>query len=636
MTREARETEGPRGGDRFGNHGPTQGAAVEEAGKIATWTLLSRVLGLARDVLIIAALGIGADVFFMAFRLPNIMRRMTAEGVLGMAHSVNLGQKFPSLGMAGLSSDPSPDSLARDVPGGRVSQATGTAGQDAFLHVSAIRYSAGVALKYGLLTALLATVLAIFAPECIRLVAPGFDATCLQETARLFRWCLLYLPLSAGTAVLAATLISCRKAGPAAFAPLLLNIGIISFGLGAFVTGSAAFFAAGVVAGGVLQLVWLVSVLYGLYRPAVRAKGLFSSTAGIKRGWFDGNIFPADVSRRIIVYWRRGLVPGVKKIAGMTRLLKGPLPLRGDYWRYRLKCWGHMAMTVVVGSSGYLYFFMSSVGASFFSSGSVSAIYMAERLIEFPLAIVGSSLAMAFMPQYSVLAKDKTALGHALEKSLRLCCFVIFPATVGIVTLHFPIVRMLFGHGAMGHETLLISAEVFAIMGCALPALCLSRQLMGALVALDGAGRFQAKKGNCIRVMCHTVWGGCLVILGISVLLGPFVGLCAVALGVVLAAWGQCLYLWRLAKREINITGAGVFLRREGRFFGVLGGLAVCLGGFGFWLYGLDSEILSAVLLCFVIGVVGAGWIKGFALWGNDEAKALWAMINNYRPAGRR
>ena len=57
-------------------HADGSRTSVEQAGKIAGCTLLSRLLGLVRDVMIIMALGVGADIFFMAFRVPNIMRRM--------------------------------------------------------------------------------------------------------------------------------------------------------------------------------------------------------------------------------------------------------------------------------------------------------------------------------------------------------------------------------------------------------------------------------------------------------------------------------------------------------------------------------------------------------------------------------
>lgn len=54
---------------------------------VGGWTMASRVLGLARDVMMAAVLGAGpvADAFFVAFRLPNMFRRFFAEGAFNMA-----------------------------------------------------------------------------------------------------------------------------------------------------------------------------------------------------------------------------------------------------------------------------------------------------------------------------------------------------------------------------------------------------------------------------------------------------------------------------------------------------------------------------------------------------------------------
>ena len=52
-------------------------------------TMISRVLGFVRDILVAAVLGAGllADVFFVAFKLPNLFRRLFAEGATGCVHT---------------------------------------------------------------------------------------------------------------------------------------------------------------------------------------------------------------------------------------------------------------------------------------------------------------------------------------------------------------------------------------------------------------------------------------------------------------------------------------------------------------------------------------------------------------------
>ena len=54
---------------------------------VGGWTMASRVLGFARDMLIAARLGAGplADVFFVALQLPNLFRRLFGEGAFNAA-----------------------------------------------------------------------------------------------------------------------------------------------------------------------------------------------------------------------------------------------------------------------------------------------------------------------------------------------------------------------------------------------------------------------------------------------------------------------------------------------------------------------------------------------------------------------
>ncbi|MEE3191573.1 MAG: lipid II flippase MurJ, partial [Pseudomonadota bacterium] len=52
---------------------------------VSVMTLLSRVLGLARDVIVAQYFGARADAFFVAFKIPNFFRRLFAEGAFSVA-----------------------------------------------------------------------------------------------------------------------------------------------------------------------------------------------------------------------------------------------------------------------------------------------------------------------------------------------------------------------------------------------------------------------------------------------------------------------------------------------------------------------------------------------------------------------
>src|SRR5436305_2917109 len=68
-------------------HPPARGEIVRALGSIGAATLASRVLGFARDMVVALAFGAGpiTDAFFVAFRIPNILRRLLAEGALSTA-----------------------------------------------------------------------------------------------------------------------------------------------------------------------------------------------------------------------------------------------------------------------------------------------------------------------------------------------------------------------------------------------------------------------------------------------------------------------------------------------------------------------------------------------------------------------
>ena len=65
----------------------TERQVVRALGSIGSATLLSRVIGFVRDMVVALAFGAGpvTDAFFVAFRIPNILRRLLAEGALSTA-----------------------------------------------------------------------------------------------------------------------------------------------------------------------------------------------------------------------------------------------------------------------------------------------------------------------------------------------------------------------------------------------------------------------------------------------------------------------------------------------------------------------------------------------------------------------
>lgn len=205
------------------------GKIAKSAMVIGFATFCSRILGFIRDVLIARYFGttMYAQAFVVAFRIPNLLRDMIAEGA----------------------------SNAAFVP--VFSEYSVKKSKEEFWHL------ANLVLNILLVILSLITILGIiFAPLIVRIIAPGFtsDVNKLSETVRLTRIIYPYLLLIALTAYCMGILNSLRHFSLPAFAPCLLNISIIvSAGLfGENVLGLAT----GVLIGGLLQLAIQVPMLY--------------------------------------------------------------------------------------------------------------------------------------------------------------------------------------------------------------------------------------------------------------------------------------------------------------------------------------------------------------------------------------
>ena len=93
--------------------------------------------------------------------------------------------------------------------------------------------------------------------------------------------------------------------------------------------------------------------------------------------------------------------------------------------------------------------FVNTLLASLLPAGSISFLYYADRVMEFPLGIFGIALASASLPAMSrqAAAGDTRGVATTLNFALRLATYVSAPATVGLVVLSVPITRVLFERG---------------------------------------------------------------------------------------------------------------------------------------------------------------------------------------------
>lgn len=332
------------------------------AGVIGVATLASRILGFVRDMILAWFFGAGkmSDAFFVAFRIPNLLRRLLAEGTLTLAFVPVFSEYLENKG--------------RD---------------EAFrMARSAVRMLSAV-------LAVTAFAGVAGAPVLVAIVAPGFSGEAYDLTVVLTRILFPYVFFICLVALAMGILNTMGHFAAPAFAPVLLNIGIIAGALvlAPLMEEGIYGLAAGVIIGGCLQLL--------LQFPFLIRKGFFF--------WQNAPFYH----------------PGLKKIA----LLMGP---------------------AVFGAAVYqVNILLGTVLASLLDEGSVSYLYYADRLVQFPLGIFAISLSVAVLPSLSrqAAAKDFAALEHTFSFAMRLVFFITVPSAIGLIVLREPIVALLFGRG---------------------------------------------------------------------------------------------------------------------------------------------------------------------------------------------
>lgn len=207
-------------------------------------TLGSRILGFARDILTAAVLGAGpvADAFFVALKLPNFFRRITAEG----AFSVSFVPMF-----SGFLADEDKEKGRRE----------------------AIKFAEEAQAVMVTVLVPFTVALILLMPWVLHVVAPGFGSTPERYDLALemSRVTFPYILLMSLTALLGGVMNSFDRFGPFAAAPMLFNISLIValFAFTPFADSAGHALSWGVVLAGVLQLLWL---LYAARRIGVILK----------------------------------------------------------------------------------------------------------------------------------------------------------------------------------------------------------------------------------------------------------------------------------------------------------------------------------------------------------------------------
>lgn len=332
--------------------------------KVGSMTFVSRILGFVRDTLIARVFGAGmlSDAFIVAFKIPNLLRRISAEGAFSQAF-VPILAEYKS-------------QRSFDETQGLVNR---------------------VATWLGIILVVVTLLGMLAAPWIVSLIAPGFraDATKMQLTVELLRITFPYIFFISLVSMAGGVLNTYNRFGIPAFTPVWLNVSMIA----------AVLFFADYFAEPIKVLAWAVFI-----------------------GGFLQLIFQ---------------VPFLKQIGLLPRF-----DLRRDdegVWRI-LKLMGPAVLGVSIAQVSLI---LNTIFASFLVTGSVSWLYYADRLMEFPTGVLGVALGTILLPSLSkaYAGKDDAEYSQLLDWGLRLTCILAAPAAVALAVLAAPLVTSLFYYG---------------------------------------------------------------------------------------------------------------------------------------------------------------------------------------------
>lgn len=437
-----------------------RGRIAGHAGVVGILTLLSRIFGLARDAVIASILGTkaAADAFYVAFRIPNLLRRMVAEG--------NLTLSFVPVFTESLHRSRSEAKEVADV----------------------------TFTLMGLLLAVLSVLGVVGAAIFVKLTAWGFseDPEKFALTVHLTRITFPYIFLVSLSALMMGILNARKHFAMPALAPVFLNLGIIGGAvlLSPYFSQPSVGIAWGVIIGGFLQLAIQVPAL-------------------IRHGYFP----------RLNFNFR---IPAVRKIAR----LMGPTLYGSAVYQVNL-----LAITFM---------------ASFLPSGSISYLWYASRVVEFPIGVFAISLATVALPMLSdhAVQKDHEKMKRTLREVLSMVWLLNIPAAVGLVILAKPILALLFYRGDFGMESTHQTARALYYFAMGIPFISAARITSSAFYAIQEAKK-PVRAAN-LSVLVNILTG--------AVLLFPM-GYRGLALAVSLGAVANFLLLIFYYRREVGVIG---------------------------------------------------------------------------------
>ena len=191
-----------------------------------------------------------------------------------------------------------------------------------------------------------------------------------------------------------------------------------------------------------------------------------------------------------------GIAIGVMAGGGAQLLFQLPFMLRQGMIQPSLFVWPHpqvadslkKTIPCMVGAAPYqINMLVISFLASVLVDGSVSHLYYADRLIQFPVALIAVSISTVLLPFFSrqAAAGEIMSIQKVFDTGIRLAVFAAIPAMAGLMVLNEPIVRLLFGQGAFDRPAVMQTAGCLLFLAPGMGAFIGTRLLVTVHYALD-------------------------------------------------------------------------------------------------------------------------------------------------------
>jgi putative peptidoglycan lipid II flippase len=491
---------------------------------ISSMTMLSRITGLLRESLFARAFGQSAytDAFIVAFRIPNLLRRLFAEGAFSQAFVPILSEYKTQHG------DAATKGLVDHVATSLVW---------ATLLVSAVGIVASPVLLWTIASGLERN------PD-------AFDASVLM-TRLMFPYiaCMSFVALAGGV------LNTWRQFKIPAFTPVLLNLSFI--------------FAA------------LVLVRF-LHQP-IYAMAIAVCVGGLLQVAIQ--------------------VPALMKIGMLPRISMNPLAgLHDPGVRRMLQKMGPAVFAV---SAAQISLLINTSIAARLGEGSVSALQYADRLMEFPTALLGVALGTILLPNLSKASAegDTTEYSALLNWGLRLTFLLALPAAVGMAAMSEPLIATLFNYGHFTARDIATSSA---------PLMAYSAGLVGIILVKTLAPAFYARQD--IRTPVRIAVGVLVATQAMNLVFVPMLGVAGLALSIGLGACLNAAFLYTGLRRR------GIYVPQPG-WIGFFGKLAVSVLAMGAVSWACQAQFDWAALRAHpwlrvgaLLGIIAASGAAYFAV----------------------